>query len=154
MKTPAKRLLTVWLACCAILLNALVPAVSHAFAAASGPQHTWEICLNDGTTLSGTGELDHALFLQLTDRSRPLPGGVAIGGHDQAGAHASDHADKLMADCAYCLPHAGSVGLPPSAPLVLPSLTAGTVKPYLFYHAPRPLQAWTAAQPRGPPRDA
>ncbi|GGY56152.1 DUF2946 domain-containing protein [Pseudoduganella albidiflava] len=145
MKTPSNRLLRsvqAWLACCAILLNALAPAVSHALAAQHAQRQAWEICLNDGTTLAGFGELDEAMFAALTDRANPVP--PAFAGHGIGDA-------MPMADCGYCLPHAGTVGLPPPASLVLPAVAAGAERPYLYYHAPRPLQAWASAQPRGPP---
>ncbi|MBB3223983.1 DUF2946 domain-containing protein [Pseudoduganella umbonata] len=148
MKTSSKRLLRslhAWLACCAILLNALVPAVSHALAASHGQQHAWEICLNDGTTLAGFGELDEATFAALTDRANPVP--PAFASHGMAGLDGT----LPMADCGYCLPHAGTVGLPPPAALAVPAAAAGAERPYLYYHAPRPLQAWASAQPRGPP---
>ncbi|WP_338758821.1 DUF2946 domain-containing protein [Massilia sp. METH4] len=145
MTTSFQRLLRLrfaWVACCAILLNALAPAVSHALAASPVRGHAWEICLNDGTRLAGYGELDEATFRALTDRANPMPPGFAS--HDMSDAAA-------MADCGYCLPHAGSVGLPPPAGFIVPAATAAAERPYLYYHAPRPLQAWAGAQPRGPP---
>ena len=144
MTTSFHRLLRIrfaWLACCAILLNALAPAVSHALAAAQ-PRHTWEICLNDGTTLAGFGELDEATFLAVTDRANPVP--AAIAGHAMTDA-------LPMADCGYCLPHAGTVGLPPPAGVIVPAAMVAAQRPCLYYHAPRPLQAWAGVQPRGPP---
>jgi len=142
MKTSSKRLLQVWLACCAILMNALAPAVSHALAYERGGQHAWEICLNDGTRLAGFGQLDEATFLALTDRTRPVPPALAGHGMDDT---------MPMADCGYCLPHAGALGLPPPAGIAVPAAAALPERPYLYYHAPRPLQAWAGAQPRGPP---
>lgn len=148
MKTSSRRLLRIrlaWLACCAILLNALAPAVSHALAASQAQRHSWEICLNDGTRLAGFGELDEATFVALTDRTNPMPSASAA-----FSAHGMDDA-MSMADCGYCLPHAGSTGLPPPAGFMLPAAAGGAPRPYLYYHAPRPLQAWASAQPRGPP---
>lgn len=143
MKSRARRLLHVWIACCAILLNALAPAVSHALALADG-RHAgpaWEICRNDGTRLTGHGVLDEATFLALTDRGRPAP-------------PPGDDAAAPMADCGYCLAHAGALGLPPAAALPLPFAAMPAARPFLFYHAPRPLETWVAAHPRGPPVDA
>ena len=137
----SRRLLQVWIACFAILLNALAPAVSHALALADG-RHAgpgWEICLNDGTRLSGRGTLDEATFRVLTDRSRP------------AGAPGSA---LPMTDCGYCLAHAGSLGLPPPTLAPLPLTASAAERPFLFYHAPHPLQTWVVAHPRGPPLDA
>jgi len=141
MKASRRRLLQVWIACLAILLNALAPGVSHALALADG-RHAgpgWEICLNDGTRLSGSGTLDEATFRAVTDRSRPAP---------------QPDAAPPMSDCGYCLAHAGALGLPPPALAPLPFAAMPAARPFLFYHAPRPLQAWVAAHPRGPPVDA
>jgi hypothetical protein len=151
MKTSSKRLLQVWLACCAILMNALAPAVSHALAYERGQQHTWEICLNDGTRLAGLGQLDEATFLALTDRSKRTERTGSV--PSVLAGHAMGPADETMsmADCGYCLPHAGALGLPPPAGLAVPAAAAMPERPYLYYHAPRPLQAWASAQPRGPP---
>jgi hypothetical protein len=143
MKTPAKRLLQVWIACLAILLNALAPAFAHALP--HGGTHGWEICLNDGTRLAGSGQLDRATFLALTDRTRPPPAELLSRIADSGGAK------MAMADCGYCLAHAGGPGLPPAASLSVPAAIAAAERPYLFYHAPRPLATWAAAQPRGPP---
>jgi hypothetical protein len=56
----------------------------------------------------------------------------------------------MMEDCAYCLVHGGSYGLLPFA--TAPALCGShSVRPFLFYRAPRPLLALTAAPPRGPP---
>jgi hypothetical protein len=152
MKTSSKRLLQVWLACCAILMNALAPAVSHALAYQGSAPHTWEICLNDGTRLAGFGQLDEATFLALTDRSKGtrLAGPAGLAGPAELAKHGTDEA-MSMADCGYCLPHAGTLGLPPPAGIAVPAAVAMPERPYLYYHAPRPLRAWTSAQPRGPP---
>lgn len=53
--------------------------------------------------------------------------------------------------CPFCATHAGSFGLPPSAGFVLPLLDTRDTYPSLFYHAPRKLPVWTAAQSRAPP---
>lgn len=139
MKPRARRLLHAWIACCAILLNALAPVVSHALALADG-RPGWEICRNDGTRLRGHGTLDQATFQALTDRANP----------------ARPPADEAtpMTDCGYCLAHAGALGLPPAASLPLPFAALPAERPFLFYHAPRPLETWVAAHPRGPPVDA
>ncbi|UGQ47899.1 DUF2946 domain-containing protein [Massilia endophytica] len=138
MRKSTTRLFSAWIACFAILLNALAPSVSHAMAFAQGQQKTWEICLNDGTRLSGVGELDEARFRALTDRSKPAAPAMQMN----------------MADCGYCLTHAGSTGLPPvDATLLLPE-GAGRIHPPLFYQAPGPLEIWVAAHPRGPPANA
>jgi len=144
MTSSRRRLLQVWIACFAILLNALAPAVSHALALADGGHAGpgWEICMNDGTRLSGRGTLDESTFRALTDRSRPAPASSSNTPADTA---------LPMTDCGYCLAHAGSLGLPPPALAPLPFAVSTVERPFLFYHAPRPLQVWVAAHPRGPP---
>ena len=53
--------------------------------------------------------------------------------------------------CPYCAPQASGMAPPPAiAPLDVPVLRADIV-PALFLAAPRPLFAWTTAQPRAPP---
>lgn len=67
-----------------------------------------------------------------------------------ATTHATHQADA-MADCGYCLPHGGSFALMPSPITGLGLIGGHALRPFLFYHAPRPLLALTAAPPRGPP---
>ena len=63
----------------------------------------------------------------------------------------TDNSVGAQADCGYCLPHAGSVGLTSSTSAGL-GLTAGrALQPLLFCRAPQPLLALCAAKPRGPP---
>jgi len=126
------RLRWIWIACFAILMNALAPAISHAV---NGKPRSWEICLNDGTRVTGVGELDAATFAAVTDRS----------------SKAQPMADIDMEDCSYCLPHAGSFGLPPSDMALPLPLDGATLRPTLFYQSPQPLPVWSASNPRGPP---
>lgn len=133
---------TIWMACFAILLNALAPTISHAMAAhdAGRAPATWEICRAPGSTVR-------------TDGSHQL---LTVGKFNQQLTAAlmrkhADHESMAMADCAYCLPHAGSFALLPAS-FDLAAISAGrALRPYLFYHAPRPLLALSAAPPRGPP---
>jgi hypothetical protein len=133
------RLRWIWIACFAILMNALAPAISHAVTAAQGKPRTWEICLDNGVRVTGVGELDYATFLAATDRSKPQ-------------APAIKH--MAMEDCGYCVPHAGSTGLPPADLALLPHAVGGAPMPFLFYRSPRPLSVWSASNPRGPPAQA
>jgi len=135
---PSTRLRWIWIACFAILLNALAPAISHAV---HGKPRSWEICLNDGSRISGTGELDYATFLAVTDRSKPQQPSQPMAGMD-------------MQDCAYCLPHAGWFGLPPAAIALPLPLAGGALRPSLYYQSPQPLPVWSASSPRGPPAHA
>jgi hypothetical protein len=126
-RTPATKTLWLWIACFAILLNALAPSVSHAIAFSRGVPATWEICRADGSRITVSG------LITADDSDR------------------SSGVSKAMAgDCAYCQTHAGSFGLPPTSMSILPAVGM-QLTPFLFYRAPQPLSAWAAAQPRGPP---
>ena len=126
-RTSATRTLWLWIACFAILLNALAPSVSHALAYSRGVPATWEICRADGSRVAVSGLITA----------------------DDSGT-SSGKAKAMGEDCAYCQTHAGSFGLPPVASSSLP-VPAGAMAPFLFYHAPQPLAVWATAQPRGPP---
>lgn len=125
------RRFAAWIACFAILLAALAPSISQAVASAKQESGSgWaEICSVAGIR-----------FVQLV----------------QAGDGAADEksGDKVMQmqHCAFCSTHAGSVGLPPTSP-VLPLLVAsGTaIFPSLYYQSPAPLFIWSTAQSRAPP---
>lgn len=131
------------MACFAVLLNALAPSISHAMAlldAGPGVPATWEICRAPGSTTQADGE--HALI------------GVGKFGAELTPALTPRHADHQsmsMADCAYCVPHAGAFALPPPSHEGLGLRDGRALRPYLFYHAPTPLLALSAAPPRGPP---
>jgi hypothetical protein len=113
-----------WFALFAILGLALAPTVSHALSA-SGPGNPWtEICSVAGGKFVSTG--------------------------DSAGSQ-TPAADMRMEHCPLCAHGHGPDGPPPSAPAVLALPDAASFVPALFEHAPRPLFAWTAAQPRAPP---
>ena len=113
-----------WFACLAILLNALTPALSYAFASHPANTAASEICSSSGAVYS-----------------------VAELGLDGASSGAIDHHVK---HCPYCLGHAGSSGLPPVMALLL-VVSGHDAYPPLFYQSPQPLLNWQQAQPRGPP---
>lgn len=113
------------LAFLAVLLNALAPSVSHALAAMH-PAIPVEVCSEGG--------------------SAHLAAAVALINQDQ-----NPHHGGLLEDCGYCLTHAGAHGMPPPLQAALVPLPAPPERPYLFYHAPRPLALLSAAAPRGPP---
>jgi len=126
---------TIWIACFAVLINALAPPISHAMAALTGVPTTWEICRTDGraavaAAVPGQGEL------------------VAVG---SLAKKISEKSTILMADCGYCLPHGGSVALTPSTITGLGLMKSDALRPFLFYRAPQPLLALSAAPARGPP---
>ena len=123
------RRFAAWIACFAILLAALAPSISQAVANAKQESDSgWaEICSVAGIR-----------FVQVDDD------GAADG---KSGGKAMQ-----MEHCAFCSTHAGSVGLPPTNP-VLPLLVAsGTaIFPALYYQSPSPLFIWSTAQSRAPP---
>jgi hypothetical protein len=123
---------TIWIACFAVLMNALAPSISHAMAAMNGGPATLEICRADGAAVAAAGQPDML--------AADAPGKKNAGG--KLG---------LMADCGYCLPHGGSVGLTPSTITGLGLVKGHALRPFLFYRAPQPLLALSAAAPRGPP---
>ena len=121
---------TIWIACFAVLMNALAPSISHAMA--GGAPATWEICRAD-STFAG-----------------PVQPDLAIAGALLAEQISQDDVAS-MADCGYCLPHGGSFALMPSTITGLGLIGGHALRPFLFYRAPQPLLALSAAPPRGPP---
>lgn len=126
--------LSLWIACLAILLNALAPSVSHAIAASKGKAPSLiEICSAAGSR-----------FVTVDDAGQP----VAPADQDQSDRH---HADDAARHCPFCVTHGGGDGLPPAALSVLHPAPGQAAMPRLFYLAPKPLFSWSAASPRGPP---
>ena len=124
-----RKQLTIWIACFAILMNALAPSISHAMAAFSGDPATWEICRSDGAAVAAPGQPDLVVV----------------------GFGAAKSKMGKMEHCGYCLPHAGSHALLPTAITGLGIYGGQELRPFLFYRAPQPLLALSAAPPRGPP---
>ncbi len=112
-----------WLAICAMLGLALAPTVSHALAA-SGPGNPWaEIC--------------------------SVAGGKLVVADAAGAADTQADAGTHLGHCPLC----GQIGhapVLPSAEFVPVRIDAAEHRP-AFVHAPRPLFAWAAAQPRAPP---
>ncbi|WP_255462438.1 DUF2946 domain-containing protein [Rugamonas apoptosis] len=127
------RALHIWIACLAILMNALAPSISHAVAFMQGQPATWEICR---TTMQAApaGDVVQAM--------------LADGADQQQAPH---KAMFSMDDCGYCTPHAGSYGLLPTLVSGLGLFSTHSIQPFLFYRSPAPLTAWSASRPRGPP---
>lgn len=123
------KLLFIWIACFAMLINAFAPSISHAvtslISAPASPM--MEIC-----TMTGVQSI--AAMTGLPGRDHSGPGKAGSGEH-----------------CPFCLPHAGSFALPPSELPVRPIVAGHDLFPPLFYQAPYRLFSWTAAKPRGPP---
>jgi hypothetical protein len=118
-----------WIACFAILLAALAPSISQAIANAKQQSGSgWaEICSVAGIR-----------FVQVDDST-------SDGGKSDGKAMQMEH-------CAFCSTHAGSVGLPPTTPVLLLPVASGTaIFPALYYQSPAPLFIWSTAQSRAPP---
>jgi hypothetical protein len=115
---------SLWFACLALLLNALLPSLSHAFAASQGNAAV-EICSASG-----------AVYTQadLAPPSGPEP--------------------QHLEHCLYCMHHAGNLALPPPLPVLVAVITGHDLYPPLFYQSPQPQFAWRGARPRGPPAAA
>lgn len=111
----------------AVLFGALAPTVSHALAA-GGAAATLEICSVDGYKL-----------VHVTD----------AGNADEKAPATIKHG---MEHCAFCATHGGSFALPAASSLVFAIDAGRDLYPALFYAAPRTPHAWSAANPRAPPR--
>ncbi|GAB3253222.1 DUF2946 domain-containing protein [Chitinimonas naiadis] len=119
--------LCLWIAALAILASAVMPALGQ---------------------MRTTGKFDALVWAELcssTGNKRVVVSGVLpTTPMDDGGLLHTKH-------CPYCLVPAATTALPPASPLILPLVLGGAVRPPQFYAAPRPLFAWAAAQPRGPP---
>lgn len=113
-------------------MNALAPSISHAMAALNGAPATWEICRADAGALAAPGQPELVAVGSLVKKIAPTK-------------------IDAMADCGYCLPHGGSVALMPNTITGLGLMGGHALRPFLFYRAPQPLLALSAAAPRGPP---
>src|SRR5207244_4467623 len=100
MKSTTRQL-TLWIACFAILLNALAPSISHALAAVRGDAATWEICRADGTAIAVPDQAGLVVVGKTVSVAKKL---FSTDGQSRMGA---------MEHCAYCLPHAGTFALLP-----------------------------------------
>ncbi len=119
-----RKRLQVWIACLAILLNALAPSLSHALMTPGGSSNMMEICSAAGTRWIVADQADDA------PAQSPL-----------------QHPEH----CPFCITHADLLDLPGAASF---AVTGGhDLFPALFYRSPSPLFSWSAAKPRGPPLD-
>lgn len=124
------RRLAAWIACFAILLAALAPSISQVIANAKQQSGSgWaEICSVAGIR-----------FVQVVED------GTTEDGKSAGKAMQMEH-------CAFCSTHAGSVGLPPTSPVLpLPVASGTAIFPALYYQSPAPLFIWSTAQSRAPP---
>lgn len=143
---PFKALIS-WIACCALLVSVWAPALAQAFRD-HAPEDWTEICSVNGmqrVKVDGSGATQVAL-----SGTSGLSGESGKSGHstdEGAGAHGLQH-------CPYCSTHSTVLGLPPAAQASLQLKSLASHVPALFLTAPRPLFAWTSAQPRAPPHQA
>jgi hypothetical protein len=136
-----RRRLGIWIACFAILMNALAPSISHAMALMNGTASLIEVCTVDGTRYisAGTSTEVSANGDPRDGQAARLPGKATVDlVHD-------------MQHCPFCYTHAASFALP--VPFAVPLAVTGghDVFPPLFYQSPTPLFSWSRAHPRGPP---
>ncbi len=122
----------VWVASFAIAVNAFAPLLAQAWFQSQAGAASWlEVC---STSSFKADALKSSSTISSSDA-------------DQAPTKNS----MKSAHCPFCLPHAGSFALLPSATPVVAALQQHDAHPELFYSAPRPLFAWTQSQPRAPP---
>jgi hypothetical protein len=133
-KLLGKKRLQIWIACFAILLNALAPSISHALPRMAGPSNMIEICSAGGTKWVSN---DVA---------------IAVFGQQAAlGQLSTDSPLHHLEHCPFCLNHVGTFALPAPSMTLLAIEGGHDLFPALFYHSPSPLFSWSAARPRGPP---
>lgn len=114
------------LAATALLLAALLPALSSWWIAVRTAQSPWLVICSVHNPLA-------AISSRATD------------------TNPADTPLDAEARCPLCLSHA-CADLPPLQRMnALFTLAASTIVPVLFLHAPRPLFSWAAVRSRGPP---
>lgn len=114
-------------ALCAILVNALMPTITHALRS-EGADAWAEICTVLGAKWVATGQ---------TGSDAPMPAKVLP-----------------PDDCPYCALQASMPFLPPALTAPLAATPLQFALPRLFLVATRTPHTWVTAQPRAPPRNA
>jgi hypothetical protein len=141
-KSFGRKRLQIWIACCAILLNALAPSVSHALSRMAGPSQMIEICSASGTRwISGdaVGTSASTIASKVADAQF------------SAQEPSTDSPLHHLEHCPFCMTHAGTFALPAPSTSLFAVQGGHDLFPALFYHSPSPLFSWSAAHPRGPP---
>ena len=124
----AAHQLTASIAAAAVLLAALVPALSHAFGAEQ--RGSWiEVCTVQGSKWVQSGD----------SRERDSPSAPT--------AHPFEH-------CSLCSCPAHAIGIVPAAATVHLISGLGDEVPPTFLTAPSTPHAWVSARPRAPPQQA
>ena len=121
--------MSAWVAVCALLLGALMPALMR-MSPPNGEAAWQAICSSVGLQSVPTGGGG-----KLQGDTAPAQGGDPLGEH-----------------CPWCSLHTMALGLPPVSLQATPLLPLRHALPPLFLSAPYTLQVWTSAQPRAPPR--
>ena len=130
------RHVTAWLAALAVLMAALLPALSHAV-------------MSRLAATSGMAWVS-------ADASSAVSADPVAPGQSQTGLQGSGSGDTgmVMAGCDWCATHAPGWSLPPVAALSLPLPVQLADVPLAFLHAPRLLAVWASAHSRAPPSAA
>jgi hypothetical protein len=124
----ALRRLFSWFAILAILGGAVAPTISHALAKETNNTAHWsEICSTQETKVSLDSDGDEEGHL----------------------AHRAQHSLHFE-HCPFCVLHAAGMPSDQKHYFLFP-VAQETLYPLLFFSAPRPLFAWSVANPRAPP---
>lgn len=117
---------SVWIACVAIFLNALLPSLDYAVSKSISPQQVVEICSAVGTKFLPAAQV-------LLSDSSP------------------DTKHHQFKQCSFCATHAGTFALPVDLAVQWVMPVGHTLIPFLFYRSPKLLFSWLHAHPRAPP---
>jgi hypothetical protein len=121
-----RQQLAAWIAFFAILAASVMPTLSGAFARTVAAPHVADICSGDALKVQES--------LQARHHSSPAKTGIHL-----------EH-------CPFCLTHAGSFGLPPTSPALLPLASGQAVVASSWFRSRLALvPAWTTAPSRAPP---
>lgn len=151
---PYRRSFAAWMACLAVLLAALAPAISHginAFRLADAGMH--HHCDEPGDSAKQAFDTEGSA-MPAPHRQAPEDAGQAFDHAVSDNAAHAGHgsgADLHFEHCPFCFTHAGSFGLVPAIFFTGQMGMSVALRPALFYLSPHPLFAWTSAQPRAPP---
>lgn len=117
---------SIWIACLAIFLNALLPSLDYAVSKMISPQEMVEICSAAGTKFLPAEQV-------LLSKSSP------------------DTTHHQFKQCSFCATHAGTFALPVDLSVRWMVSVGHALLPFLFYHSPKLLFSWLHAHPRAPP---
>ncbi|WP_423047122.1 DUF2946 domain-containing protein [Undibacterium sp. Dicai25W] len=129
----------IWIACFAILINALAPSISQAFDlmnAKTGLPGFAEICTTQGAKIVSDQVTSASLQNQFPAKD-PL----------QSVLHHMQH-------CQCCVTHADNLALPFPDSQQVAIIEGHDAYPALFYHSPTTLFSWATAHARAPPASA